>query len=135
MNFIIEWLNIDQLLKLLQVTLSLSLILLDDLSIWIYRLVQARITSSSRQRLRRYRELRSRTPTVHKTPPETTVTSEAPTETTEGAYIMINSQEILRLIEVRERNQICVLKNSHNGCVIMNEPLRSLLVFHTFVRV
>jgi len=49
--------------------------------------------------LSRYRELRSRTPT-HKTASETILATETSTEVAEEAYIMINSQEILRLIEV-----------------------------------
>lgn len=65
----------------------------------ILYLVQNRLTSSYRQRLSRYRELRSRTPT-HKIPSETIIATEASGEVAEEAYIMINSQEILRLIEV-----------------------------------
>ncbi len=63
-------------------------------------LVQNRLTSSYRQRLSRYRELRSRTSTAHKTPSEIILATEASSEVAEEAYIMINSQEILRLIEV-----------------------------------
>ncbi|CAF4673634.1 unnamed protein product, partial [Rotaria sp. Silwood2] len=63
--------------------------------------VRNRITSSYRQRLSRYRELRARTPTARKTPTEVIVTTESSIETIEEAYIMINSQEILRLIEDR----------------------------------
>ncbi|CAF4550466.1 unnamed protein product, partial [Rotaria magnacalcarata] len=62
--------------------------------------VRNRLTSSYRQRLSRYREIRSRTPTAQKTPPEAILTTDPPAETVEEAYIMINSQEILRLIEV-----------------------------------
>ncbi|CAF4982781.1 unnamed protein product, partial [Rotaria sp. Silwood1] len=63
--------------------------------------VRNRITSSYRQRLSRYRELRSRTPTAIKTSTEVLVTTEPSIDTVEEAYIMINSQEILRLIEDR----------------------------------
>jgi hypothetical protein len=63
-------------------------------------LVRNRLTSSYRQRLSRYRELRSRTSTTHQTPTETIVATETSSEIIEEAYIMINSQEILRLIEV-----------------------------------
>ncbi|CAF4731322.1 unnamed protein product, partial [Rotaria sp. Silwood2] len=67
--------------------------------IYTINLVRNRITSSYRQRLSRYRELRARTPTARKTPTEVIVTTESSIETIEEAYIMINSQEILRLIE------------------------------------
>jgi hypothetical protein len=68
-------------------------------SIEIY-LVQRRLTSSYRQRLSRYRELRSRVSTAHENPSGTVLATEASTGFNEEAYIMINSQEILRLIEV-----------------------------------
>ena len=64
-------------------------------------LVQNRLASSYRQRLSRYRELRSRMSTAHKTPSEAIVGTEVTAEVTEEAYIMVNSQEILRLIEDR----------------------------------
>ncbi len=63
-------------------------------------LVRTRLTSSYRQRLSRYRELRTRSSATQKTPSETILGTEITTEITEDAYIMINSQEILRLIEV-----------------------------------
>ncbi|CAF3428145.1 unnamed protein product [Rotaria socialis] len=63
--------------------------------------VRNRLTSSYRQRLSRYREIRSRTPTAQKSPPEAILTTDLSAETVEEAYIMINSQEILRLIEDR----------------------------------
>ena len=69
-------------------------------------LVRSRLTSSYRQRLSRYRELRSRTPTAQKTPAEVSVVTEpSPNESTDESYIMINAQEILRLIEVRYQQQ------------------------------
>ena len=57
-----------------------------------------RLTSSYRQRLSRYRELRSRTAVTQKSPSETILATEI---STEEAFIMINTQEILRLIEDR----------------------------------
>ena len=60
-------------------------------------LVQQRLTSSYRQRLSRYRELRSRTTATEKSPSEAILATEV---SNEEAFIMINSQEILRLIEV-----------------------------------
>ncbi len=62
-------------------------------------LVRTRLTSSYRQPLSRYRELRSRTST-HKTPSDVILATETSNETPDESYIMINSQEILRLIEV-----------------------------------
>ena len=74
----------------------------DKLFLLIYEicLVRNRLTSSYRQRLSRYRELRSRTPTAQKSQSETILAVETIAENTEENYIMINSQEILRLIEV-----------------------------------
>jgi len=59
-------------------------------------LVRNQLNSSYRQRLSRYRELRARTPTTQ----DAIVATEVTNENTDESYIMINSQEILRLIEV-----------------------------------
>ena len=98
MNFIIEWLNIDQHLKQQQVrNLFMRVFLLKEI---VYVVRNNRLTSSYRQRLSRYRELRSRTPTAGQSQSEIISAVESSTETIEEGYIMINSQEILRLIEV-----------------------------------
>ena len=60
-----------------------------------------RISSSYRQRLSRYREIRARSATTDRTPSETIVAKESSLEISEEAYLMINAQEILRLIEDR----------------------------------
>ncbi len=79
---------------------------------WIFKkyLGRNQLTSSYRQRLSRYRELRSRASTTHKTPTEGISGTEPSNEVNEEAYIMINSQEILRLIEVWNKNKFIFLE-------------------------
>ena len=64
-------------------------------------LVRHRLTSSYRQRLSRYRELRSRASATQENPPEPISATESSIGLNEESYLMINSQEILRLIEDR----------------------------------
>ncbi|CAF1514427.1 unnamed protein product, partial [Adineta ricciae] len=63
--------------------------------------VRHRLTSSYRQRLSRYRELRSRASAAQENPPEPISATESSIGLNEESYLMINSQEILRLIEDR----------------------------------
>ncbi|CAF1139632.1 unnamed protein product [Adineta steineri] len=63
--------------------------------------VQKRLTSSYRQRLNRYRDLRSRTSMNQENSPGTVLAKETSIGHDDEAYIMLNSQELLRLIEDR----------------------------------
>ncbi|UJR29306.1 hypothetical protein I4U23_010520 [Adineta vaga] len=63
--------------------------------------IQNRLTSSYRQRLSRYRELRARQSASQENPSKTISATETSIGLNEESYLMINSQEIFRLIEDR----------------------------------